>query len=95
MVNNIAGLGAVFISGGWLVKLVRSLYRMALGRSAKVFFQNQDDRALFVDGGLVRAEVSELLPGSGVDLVRFAPTGVIAGDARQFMREGSDGSPRR
>lgn len=63
VVNNIAGLGAVFISGGWLVKLVRSLYRMALGRSVKVFFQNPDDRAMFVDGGLVRAEVTELLPG--------------------------------
>jgi glycosyltransferase involved in cell wall biosynthesis len=46
---------------------------MALGRSAKVFFQNPDDRAMFVDGGLVRAEVNELLPGSGIDLVRFAP----------------------
>ena len=62
----------MFISGGWLVKLVRSLYRMALGRSAKVFFQNPDDRAMFVDGGLVRADVTELLPGSGIDLVRFA-----------------------
>ena len=73
VINNIAGLGAVFISGGWLVKVVRSLYRMALGRSAKVFFQNPDDRAMFVEGGLVRGELTELLPGSGVDLVRFAP----------------------
>ena len=77
VVNNIAGLGAVFISGGWLVKLVRGLYRMALGRSATVFFQNPDDRAMFVDGGLVRAEVTELLPGSGVDLVRFASSEVM------------------
>lgn len=73
VVNNIAGLGAVFIQDGWLVKLVRGLYRLALGRSAKVFFQNPDDRAMFVDGGLVRGAVTELLPGSGVDLVRFAP----------------------
>jgi glycosyltransferase involved in cell wall biosynthesis len=73
VINNIAGMGAVFIQDGWLVKLVRSLYRMALGRSAKVFFQNPDDRAMFVDGGLVRAEVTELLPGSGIDLVMFAP----------------------
>jgi glycosyltransferase involved in cell wall biosynthesis len=73
VINNVAGLGAVFISGGWLVKVVRSLYRLALGRSTKVFFQNPDDRAMFVEGGLVRGELTELLPGSGVDLVRFAP----------------------
>lgn len=73
VINNIAGLGAVFISGGWLVKVVRSLYRIALRRSKKVFFQNPDDRAMFVDAGLVREEVTELLPGSGIDLVRFSP----------------------
>ena len=73
VINNIAGLGAVFIKDGWLVRMVRWLYRMALKRSAKVFFQNDDDRQLFVSGRLVRAEVTELLPGSGIDLNRFTP----------------------
>ena len=72
VINNIAGLGAVFIKAGWLVRLVRWLYRVALARSAKVFFQNGDDRQLFVAGGLVRAEVTDLLPGSGIDLTKFA-----------------------
>ena len=54
VINNIAGLGAVFIKDGWLVRVVRWLYRLALKRSAKVFFQNPDDRALFIDGGMVR-----------------------------------------
>jgi glycosyltransferase involved in cell wall biosynthesis len=70
--NNIAGLGAVFIKGGWLVRLVRGLYRLALRRSAKVFFQNRDDRALFIDAGLVKPEQADLLPGSGIDLTRFS-----------------------
>lgn len=73
VVNNIAGLGAVFIRDGWLVRVVRWLYRTALKRSAKVFFQNDDDRQLFLSGGLVRAEVTDLLPGSGIDLQRFTP----------------------
>jgi glycosyltransferase involved in cell wall biosynthesis len=78
VINNIAGLGAVFIKGGWLSQLVQRLYRVALGRSAKVFFQNPDDLRLFLEGELVRAEVTELLPGSGIDLHRFAvaPTSV-------------------
>ena len=74
VINNIAGLGTVFIRDGWLVRLVRWLYRLALVRSVKVFFQNDDDRQLFIKDGLVRREVTDLLPGSGVDLARFALT---------------------
>ena len=74
VINNIAGLGTVFIREGWLVRVVRWLYRAALSRSARVFFQNDDDRQLFIGGGLVRTEVTDLLPGSGIDLNRFSPT---------------------
>jgi len=74
VVNNIAGLGAVFIQDGWLVRLVRGLYRVALSRSAKVFFQNNDDRSLFINAKMVKAEVTDLLPGSGIDLTRFTST---------------------
>lgn len=74
VINNVAGLGAVFISNGWLSRLVKGFYRLAFFRSVKVFFQNEDDRHLFVTGGLVRAEVTDRLPGSGVNLDRFSPT---------------------
>lgn len=71
VVNNIAGLGAVFISETWLTRLVKGLYRLALSRSSKVFFQNDDDRRLFIQSRLVRPDVADRLPGSGVDLNRF------------------------
>lgn len=74
VINNITGLGSVFIKQGWLVQVVRWLYRAALSRSAKVFFQNDDDRQLFIGNGLVRTELTDLLPGSGIDLNRFTPT---------------------
>lgn len=73
LVNNIAGLGTVFIRGGWLNRLVRFLYRLALSNSSKVFFQNDDDLQLFVAEGLVPAKVVDRLPGSGVDLQKFPP----------------------
>jgi glycosyltransferase involved in cell wall biosynthesis len=73
VVNNIAGLGAVFNRQSLLTYLVLGLYRLALGRSARVFFQNEDDRHLFVESGLVRRQVADLVPGSGVDLRRFSP----------------------
>jgi len=73
VINNIAGLGAVFIKRNWLTGLVQGLYRQALSRSKRVFFQNEDDRRMFVEGGLVKASVTGRLPGSGVDLGQFSP----------------------
>ena len=82
VINNIAGLGVVFVSNGWLTRLVKGLYRFALSRSAKIFFQNDDDRRMFTDGGLVRTELTDRLPGSGVDLERFKVQG------ERFMEKG-------
>lgn len=73
VINNIAGLGAVFIRKGWLTRLVCGLYRLALSRSTKVFFQNEEDRGLFISKKLVSASITGCLPGSGVDLDRFRP----------------------
>jgi glycosyltransferase involved in cell wall biosynthesis len=73
VINNISGLGTAFIRGGWLGWLVRRLYRVALAGSRTVFFQNSEDRDLFVEDGLVRAEQARLLPGSGIDLAHFSP----------------------
>lgn len=73
VVNNIAGLGSVFIKGGWLALVLTTLYRFALSRSKRVFFQNPDDYRQFFDTGLVRPAQCAVLPGSGVDLQRFQP----------------------
>jgi glycosyltransferase involved in cell wall biosynthesis len=73
VINNIAGLGSVFIHDSLLTSLVRGLYRVALSRSSKVFFQNQDDLDTFVSWGLVHPLVVDRLPGSGVDLNKFCP----------------------
>lgn len=68
------------------MRIVRWLYRQALNRSAKVFFQNNDDWQLFINGDLVRADVTALLPGSGIDLDRFAlaPMPVIGEQYTKF-----------
>ncbi|TPJ55189.1 glycosyltransferase family 4 protein [Mesorhizobium sp. B2-6-4] len=73
VINNVSGLGTVFVRGGLLQKIAKVLYRLALARSKIVFFQNDDDRMLFVSERLVRKELTALLPGSGVDLIRFSP----------------------
>ena len=71
VVNNIAGLGSGFIKGGWVASVLAKLYRLALARSFCVFFQNPDDRLQFIERGLVRAEITKLVPGSGINLNQF------------------------
>lgn len=85
VINNVAGLGTVFLKHGWLNKLVRSLYRIALSRSIKVFFQNNDDRLLFVSSGLVSGGVADQLPGSGIDLKKFTPSPLSTRPVVRFL----------
>jgi glycosyltransferase involved in cell wall biosynthesis len=85
VINNIAGLGAVFVKGGWLNQLVKWLYRVALSRSRKVFFQNDDDRQLFITSRLVPEAVTDVLPGSGIDLAKFSPVPLPAGATVRFL----------
>lgn len=72
-VANISGLGRAFIQRSWVTPVVKLLYRLTLRRARHVFFQNADDLAFFVREGLVPQALTEQLPGSGVDLARFAP----------------------
>ena len=73
VVNNITGLGTVLIRGGLLANVLQNLYRFALARSRRIFFQNPEDLQLFLNLGLVRQKQAGLLPGSGVDLKLFKP----------------------
>lgn len=85
VINNVAGLGTVFIKGGWLNRLVRGLYQVALARSRKVFFQNEDDRQLFITGGLVDGALTDRLPGSGLDLKKFEPAYLPGRSQMRFL----------
>lgn len=70
-VPNVTGLGTAFLSSGILQWIAEALYRSAFSKLPIVFFQNEDDKALFVERGLVAPDQVRLLPGSGIDLLRF------------------------
>ncbi len=76
VINNVSGLGTAFIRDTWITRVVKGLYRLALRRSHTVFFQNEDDRRVFVDNKLVAPDRTALVPGSGIDLQRFKPAEV-------------------
>jgi glycosyltransferase involved in cell wall biosynthesis len=83
----ITGLGHAFTSaGGLLRRLVTLLYRISLARAHRVYFQNAADRELFVSAGIVAPDRAKVCAGSGVDLVRFAPTRLPAEDPAQPVR---------
>jgi glycosyltransferase involved in cell wall biosynthesis len=72
-INNITGIGTAFLHQNLTSWVAQLLYRMSFKYPKKVFFQNEDDRKLFLKRKLVRTEVTEVLPGSGVDLEHFKP----------------------
>lgn len=84
VVNNIAGLGAVFIRDNWLTRLVRLLYKTALSRSRHVFFQNDEDMRQFIEQSLVAKDKVSRLPGSGVDLITFCYAPIQPLENRSF-----------
>lgn len=77
---NVTGLGTAFLSGKLLQIVTEQLYQRSFAGLPVVFFQNEDDRDLFLDRGLVKAYQAQLLPGSGIDLDRFAPVPMPAPD---------------
>ena len=72
-INNIAGLGTLFIKQHIITKIAKWLYKVSQKKAIKVFFQNQDDFKMFVDERLVQKEKCDVLPGSGVDITKFIP----------------------
>lgn len=78
---NVTGLGTAFLSGKLLQTVTEQLYRRSFAGLPVVFFQNEDDRGLFLERRLVTADQAQLLPGSGIDLNRFAPAPMPDPDA--------------
>ena len=70
----VTGLGYAFTGTreGLVTRLVRMLYRFALRRTHKVFFQNPDDERLFRQLDLLPVSTpSVVVNGSGVDVAHF------------------------
>lgn len=72
-ITNITGVGPLFTSKNLAYRVARSIYKDALKKTKKVFFQNFDDMHLFIKNKFVRKEIAERIPGSGVDFHKFSP----------------------
>ncbi len=87
----ITGLGYTFINGQSLKrkfasKLAHILYKAALSKTHKVFFQNPDDEALFRQLGLLPVNVpSIVVNGSGVPVHEYPNTPVSSYEQPKFL----------
>ena len=72
-ITNITGIGPLLLRSDIAYRGARILYKFALRKTAKVFFQNYDDMNIFISKGFVSPAVVERIPGSGVDYEHYCP----------------------
>jgi glycosyltransferase involved in cell wall biosynthesis len=76
VVSMITGMGSIFLPGGFkkrlLLKVVHTVYRMAMRRNHRVLFQNDEDLGYFVDHGFLARDKAVRINGSGVNLQLFS-----------------------
>jgi glycosyltransferase involved in cell wall biosynthesis len=72
VIQNVAGLGTLFSRFQPSTLIASLLYKLALRKSRVVFFQNSDDKILFLKHRLVRDHQVQVLPGSGIDTDHFS-----------------------
>jgi glycosyltransferase involved in cell wall biosynthesis len=73
VVNNISGLGTLFIKKSFPTQIAKLLYRFSQRKASKIFFQNKDDLNLFLENKLIENSKAQVIPGSGVNTLRFIP----------------------
>lgn len=85
VINNVSGLGTVFLSRGLAPTVAKKLYRWAFSHAQLVFFQNADDRQTFLSEISLPQLSTELVPGSGINLSSFQPYPLPESSAPIFL----------
>lgn len=84
VITNITGVGPLFTSKNIAYRIARSIYRTALRKTKMVFFQNGDDKELFLRHNFVTEARARQIPGSGIDFRKFSPRADVKNDAKVF-----------
>ena len=82
---NITGLGTAFERGGKLKQLVTAMYKAACRNAKVVFFENEENRQVFLREGIVRENRTHRLNGAGVNLEHYRVTEYPQGDRIRFL----------
>lgn len=71
---NITGLGTAFQNEGMLKKMVIRMYRAACKKAKVVFFENEENKRVFLEHHIIRSEQAVSLHGAGVNLKDYPVT---------------------
>ena len=82
---NITGLGTSFQKKGLLRSFVIGSYRHSLKKAHTVFFENEENRQVFLDNRIIREKQSVLLHGAGVDLKEYTYQEYPVGTTTRFL----------
>lgn len=84
-VVNITGLGTAFQNKGILRWIVTIMYKFSLKDTKTAFFENEENRQIFIKAGIVPEQKTCLLMGAGVNLIRYHVTEYPAGETTKFL----------
>ena len=82
---NITGLGTAFQGSGMLRKIVTLMYKLSCRKAKVVFFENSENRRIFLDAGIVKEEQTCLLNGAGVNLSHYQAAEYPDGETTRFL----------
>ena len=82
---NITGLGTAFQRDGLLRKAVTLMYKVSCKNAKVVFFENSENRRIFIDEKIVKEEQTCLLNGAGVNLSRYQVADYPDGVETRFL----------
>lgn len=85
VINNVCGLGTIFLKDNAVSRVAIALYKFAFRFPKKIFFQNEDDKNLFVKRKIVSEKISGLLPGSGINFNDFPPGKTLVNKRFTFL----------
>lgn len=69
---NITGIGTIFQEKSLLLFLLIKLYKFSLKKAKVVFFENSDNKKLFIERKIVSEEKAFVLNGAGVNLEEYS-----------------------
>lgn len=71
---NITGLGTAFQNENMIKKLVVFLYKLACKKAKTIFFENEENKNVFLQNKIIKKSQACLLPGAGIDLTEYKMT---------------------
>ncbi|MGN0171087.1 MAG: glycosyltransferase family 4 protein [Lachnospiraceae bacterium] len=84
-VVNITGLGTAFENGGMLKKIVTVMNKVGCKKAKVVFFENEENRQIFIKEKIVKKSQTYRLNGAGVNLEKYQVAPYPDGEKIKFL----------